>query len=367
LNITHLRLHAQQLLGSRLERPQDVVQWLGAVQSQDYPGAKWGLAQRLNAATDAGIDRAFAEGSFLHTHVLRPTWHFVIPEDIRWMLELTAPRIKKTLASYDRGLELEDTVYAAANAAFAQALQDGTHLTRAELGGVLEDASIIASGQRLAHIVMRAELDAVICSGVPRGKQQTYALLSERAPDARRLYREEALAELTRRYFTSHGPALAQDFAWWSGLRVADATTGIQMVKGDLASETVEGKTYWFSPSNAEPYALDAIAHLLPNYDEYLIAYRDRNAFFDPSRLGDARFFRDVLRRHILVVDGQVTGGWYSAVKRDDVVIQAIFLTELNAGQRSGLERAAKEYARFLGKSAAILAQANSHERTDNS
>jgi winged helix DNA-binding protein len=354
LDIPAQRLHTQHLLGSRLQRPEDVVRWLTAVQSQDYPGAKWGVAQRTVGSTATDIDRAFNDGAILRTHVMRPTWHFVMPEDIRWMLELTAPRIKALMATYDRRLELDEALYARTNAAIEKALQVGKHLTRTELAQALKDAGIEATGQRLAHIVSRAELDAVICSGAPRGKQHTYALLAERAPHARRRDREEALGELSVRYFSSHGPALVQDFAWWSGLTVADAKAGLELVKGQLIQETIDGKTYWFARSaQANPRTRPTV-HLLPNYDEYLIAYRDRSAFVDPARLGDAPFFQDVLRRHIIVVNGQVVGGWHSSERPREATIHLRPLIQLTQAQQAALGAAAKSYSRFLGRSVTL-------------
>ena len=355
MNIAFRRLNTQYLLGPRLKQSEGVVGWLAAVQSQDYPGAKWALAQRLDGWTDAEMDHAFNEGAFLRTHVLRPTWHFVMPADIRWMLELTAPRIKRTMASYDPGLELDESVYAHTNKLIEAALRDGTHLTRTELGLALSAAGIGGDTRRLAHIVMRAELEGIICSGAMRGKQHTYALLALRAPHARTLHRDDALAELTRRYFTSHGPALPRDFAWWSGLTVSDATAGLDMVSGDLASETIDGKTYWFSSPDRGSDVEVPSAHLLPNYDEYLIAYRDRSAYFNPSGLrGETAFFGEVLRRHILVVDGYVTGGWYSTVAKDEVNINATLLARPGKRGLHALQAAAQEYGRFVGKRASL-------------
>lgn len=355
MNIAHQRLRTQHLLGPRLERPPDVVQWLTAVQSQDYPGAKWALAQRANGLTDTDIDRAFNEGAFLRTHVLRPTWHFVMPEDIRWMLDLTAPRIKRTMASYDPGLDLDEETYSHANSVIASAFRDRKHLTRTELGHALNAAGIRGDTRRLAHIVMRAELDAIICSGPLRGKQQTYALLAERAPIARTLPRDEALAELSRRYFTSHGPALPQDFAWWSGLTIADAKTGLEMNKRHLEHETIDGKTYWFAPSAHPDLPRHPTAHLLPNYDEYLIAYRDRSAFFYPSRLrGAPALFSEILRRHILVIDGQVVGGWHATEKKGELTIHTRFLVPPTKARRTAVAMAAENYGRFLGRSVTL-------------
>ena len=267
------------------------------------------------------------------------------------MLALTAPRIKRTMASYDPGLDLDEAIYARTNKVLEKALRNGEHLTRTELGRALNTAGIGGDTRRLAHIVMRAELEGIICSGALRGKQQTYALVAERAPNARTLARAEALAELTRRYFTSHGPALPQDFAWWCGLTVVDAKTGIEMVKHELTSETIAGKTYWFGAHQTRHHKQGTTAHLLPNYDEYLIAYRDRSAFLEPSRLADdAKFLSGVLSRHIAVVDGQVIGGWHSTAKRDEVILGGTLLIRPNKAQQSALEAAVGDYGRFLGK-----------------
>lgn len=222
------RLYQQRLTHAPLATPEEVVEWLGAVQSQEYAGAKWSLALRMENPQEDAIERAYAEGSILRTHVLRPTWHFVPAADIRWMLELTAPRIIAQSAHRSRQLELDAAQYARSNEVIARALQGGRYLTRPELGAALTEAGIpAADGSRLGYIVMHAELEAVICSGPRRGKQMTYALLDERAPHARSMTREEALAELTRRYFTGHGPATVRDFVWWSGLTTFDSDASL--------------------------------------------------------------------------------------------------------------------------------------------
>ena len=194
------RLANQNLASGRRGGPTDVVRWLGAVQAQEYPFAKWGVGLRMRATTtDVKIERAFAEGAILRTHVLRPTWHFVAAEDIRWMLELTAPRIQRAMASYNRRLELDPSTLSRAIGIIERGVGDGRHLARAAIAAKLEEGGIVARLQRLAHIVMHAELEQVICSGARRGKHFTYASLAERASDARSLQPDEALAELTLR------------------------------------------------------------------------------------------------------------------------------------------------------------------------
>ena len=224
LDIAQQRLIKQRLAADHFEKPAEVVDWLVAVQAQDYAGAKWALGLRLHDAHDADLDRAFNAGSILRTHVMRPTWHFVTPIDIRWLLTLTAPRVHAANAHRYRELELDDATLKRSRKVLTKTLQGGQHLTREELGEALENAGIAeAKGQRLAYMVMAAELDGLICSGPRRGKQFTYALLEERVQPGATLTHDEALATFTRRYFTGHGPATVQDFAKWSGLTIADA------------------------------------------------------------------------------------------------------------------------------------------------
>jgi len=354
MDIARRRLHNERLIAAPFKKPEDVVQWLCAVQAQDYPGAKWGIGQRVKDCVDADVERAYVSGTILRTHVMRPTWHFVMPADIRWLLELTAPRVKAAMATYDRKLELDEALYGRSNAAIALALRGGTHLTRTEVSQVLAGAGIAATGQRLGHIVMRAELDAVICSGAMRGKQHTHALLEERAPEAKTLKRDEALAELARRYFTSHGPALVQDFAWWSGLTVAEAKAGVEMTKVHLLHEVVGDKTYWFAPSGPVTRVKDPTIHLLPNYDEFLIAYRDHSASLDESLPSGSAAMYDMLSRHIIVLNGKVIGGWRNTFKKNGVTIETKLITPLTEGQREALHAAAEHYERFLGMSVTV-------------
>ncbi|HEX6034396.1 MAG TPA: crosslink repair DNA glycosylase YcaQ family protein, partial [Anaerolineales bacterium] len=188
LDIPRYRLHNQLLSQTDLSEPSRVVEWLSAVQAQDYAGAKWALAQRLkDSPTDAAIERAFSEGKILRTHVMRPTWHFVTPEDIRWMLDLTAPRIKTAMAHMDRQLGLDKSILKKSIAALRKALQGNQHLTRAELAPILEKAGVSVDGYRMGQLMGHAELDRVICSGGRKGKQFTYALLEERAPQSKSL------------------------------------------------------------------------------------------------------------------------------------------------------------------------------------
>ena len=351
---------SQRLDHQRITRPgrggaEDVVAWLGAVQAQEYPAAKWGLALRMSGSqTDADIERACTEGRILRTHLLRPTWHFVTPADIRWMLDLTAPRVHQAMGSYNRKLGLDSAVLTRAAAVFERALEGGHYLTRAELGERLTRAGLAATGVPLALMTMYAELEGIICSGPRREQQLTYALLAERAPEARRLPRDEALSELTRRYFGSHGPATIRDFVWWSGLMTSDAKRGLQINKA--RQEEIDGRCYWTLAGGRRrvtPVSAGTL-HLLPIYDEYLVAYRDRDAVPHTTSRIFAGPRGTVTFQHALVISGQIAGTWKTVKSKDGVIVDVIALRRLTRSERSALEETAARYGEFLGMSASL-------------
>jgi len=347
LDIARLRLRNQRIGGGLRGEAADVVGWLGAVQAQDFAGAKWSLGLRLQRATDSQIERAFNEGAILRTHLLRPTWHFVTPGDIRWLLALTAPRVHAASAHMVRRLELDAAVFQRGNAALTKALQGGQHRTRYELEVVLQQIGIATDvGNRMAYLMMGAELAGIICSGPRRGKQFTYALLEERAPQTKTMDRDEALAELSRRYFASRGPATVQDFAKWSSLTVAEAGRGIESVRDGLRQEVVDGRAYWISKSWPPPNDGSPTAHLLSIYDEYISGYKDRSAIVsekDGARLvglGNAL-------TAVIVIDGQIVGTWKRTLRKDSVVIDIHPFRRLTRVEKGAVAEAAQRYGAF--------------------
>ena len=342
LAISDQRLQNQRLTRPGPRNPEKLVAWMGAVQAQEYGPAKWGLALRSSpGATDSAIERAIDQGRILRTHLLRPTWHFVAAADIRWMLELTGPHVHRTMSSYDRQLGLDADLMTRATSVIERALDDHRYLTRRELGAHLMRAGLPGTSRELAHIAMYAELEGVICSGPRRGKQFTYALLADRAPNAPRLTRDEALAQLTRRYYRSHGPATVRDFAWWSGLKMADAKRGLEMNRA--RSLEVDGTTYWAigraAGMNGSP---DTGVHLLPVYDEYLVAYRDHQAVPRPAYVFGSF-------QHALVIAGQVAGTWRTIPRAKAPGLTVTPLRRLTAAERRGVLEAVARYRRFLG------------------
>jgi hypothetical protein len=352
LNIAHHRLVNQRLASSAFTTPDQVVTWLGAVQAQDFEGAKWAIGQRMIGATNHGIEQAFSNGTLLRTHVMRPTWHFVAPSDIRWMLKLTAPRVKMILASYNRRLEVDDSVFKRSNKAFAKALKNGKQLTRSELKEVLQGAGINTDDQRLVRILANAELDGLICSGPKNGKQFTYALLDDRVPPTKDRTREESLADLTRRYFTSHGPATLQDFAWWSGLTRKEIREGLDLSKREIRNEVFAGKTYWFAADMPTVRRSIRNFFLLPAYDEYLVAYKDRSAAIDARNIQTNRspFFDPTV-----VSEGRVIGTWRRSISNGEASIRTIPLRKFREVEKEQLRKAAKRYGDFLGMKVIVV------------
>ena len=345
------RLAGQFLTVPGPAKPADVVRRLGAVQAQDYAGAKWALAQRTKkAVTDAAVERAVDTGAIVRTHVLRPTWHFVAACDLRWMLALTGPRIGRALASYNRVLEITPAVIRRSHAAITKALGGGRHLTRAEVAAVLARAKVGAlTGHRFGRLVVQAELDAIVCSGARRGKHSTYALLDERVPAAGRMERDASLGELARRYFPTRGPASAHDFAWWAGLTVGDARRAVDILGRELEPVHVGGRPFWMG-ADAETPPRKACAHLLPNYDEYFIGLVDRSAI--GRRLGSVERVTggNALINHIATVNGQIVGGWKRAAAAPRVTLRFDLLARLSRAERRLLDREIERYRAFAGE-----------------
>lgn len=347
MNLNTLRARRMRNLGlvrPVREAPEEIVARMGAVQSQDHVPAKWAISQRCNA-DERLIEEAYARGAILRTHVLRPTWHFVTPRDIVWMLQLTAGRIERASGTAYRQLNLDAGLLKRCRRIVTRALTNEGHLTRKELGTALEGAGIATDARRLGYIAMHLEVAGVICSGRPRGKQHTYALLEERAPGAAEMSREDSLAELARRYLTSHGPATVKDLAWWSSLKISDVKHALEMIESELRATEVEGLTYYATETRRAVIKSPAV-HLLQAYDEFLVGYTQSKFVADPQGIWFRRDGTSFLA--VVMLDGQIVGRWRALRKRDRVVIEVDLMHALDAGARDALEQEAARYGRFL-------------------
>jgi Winged helix DNA-binding domain len=351
-DVAQQRLRTQRLTGSGFAAPADVVRWFGAVQAQDYYGALWAVGQRCANATAASVEHAIADRAIVRTWPLRGTLHFVAAEDVGWMMEHLAPRLAERTTRRFLPFGLDRRVFARCATTIVKALEGGRQLTRPKLYERLERAGIPTAGRGL-HILWQMAHDGLICFGTREGKQHTFVLLEEWVPKATRLDRDEALAELARRYFTSHGPATLQDFTWWSGLAVADARSGVAMAGIDLGRTRRSAATE-FTPRTAAPRTAHHAPHvvLLPPYDEYTVAYKDRSAALDPKH---AAATRNGIFSPTIVIDGRIAGTWTSRPTASAVTISLQPLTRLTPVQSHAIAAAAARYGRFLGRPVRIV------------
>jgi hypothetical protein len=354
--IARERLINQRVIGPACRGASDVISWCGAVQAQEFEPATWGVGLRMRAGTRAAdVEEALERGAILRTHVMRPTWHFVAADDIAWLQTLTGPRVQRAMLPYHRQLELDANTLVRAAGIVERALRDRTYLTRHELGERLQRKGLAMSGQRLAHVAMYAELEGIICSGPRRGKQSTYALIAERAPQsrARAFTRDEALRELARRFFRSHGPATIRDFVWWSGLRTADATRGLEM--NDARRELVDGRAYFSAgrAGSASP-SREHLAHLLPIYDEFIVSYRDRAAVPHAAAAMPRGAGTSVTFQHALIIGGQIAGTWRLTKRARGVSLRVFPTRPLKAREQEAVAGAIDRYARFRRESGGL-------------
>jgi len=352
-DILQIRLNSQMLLPGTSRSVHDVVSRMGAMQAQDYPSMKWAIGSRALGSTEQEVEAALDSGELLRTHVLRPTWHVVSPEDIRWMLELTAPRIRDKMKPRDAQLGLTPAIINQSKTILIKAMQDGTHKTKEELNVLWNQASIPTTEYRDAHLLMHAELDGLVCSGTSVGKFRTYALLEERAPIKQTITRDEALANLAIRYFTGHCPATLQDFIWWSGLTVGDAKQALASVQSEFHAETVGTQTFLFPNDRTDFNMEKGIVHLLPAFDEFIIAYQDRTAALVPEQFQKIVSSNGVFRPALLL-DGKVVGVWKRASKRDKLDIEITTFEVLKPMIDSKIREAFLQYGRFHGLKAEI-------------
>ncbi|WP_153799248.1 winged helix DNA-binding domain-containing protein [Foetidibacter luteolus] len=354
-DIITCRLINQQIAATNCKTPEDVVKWMVAMQAQEYAMAKWAIGLRLEKASDTLVEACFNEGKILRTHLMRPTWHFVSPEDIRWLVALTAPRVNAINAYYYKKWELDNSVFKRSNNCLVKALQGGNMLTRTQLQDALAKAKIKADGVRLASILMKAELDAIICSGQRIGKQFSYALLEERAAPVKALSRAEALNKFVAQYFTSRGPATLQDFAYWSGLSMQDAKDAASFLPSNFEKITINKQEYYFIPGDIKAMQetvrknSNRITFLMPDYDEYGMSYKNREAMAPKGKsvkLADST----PAPYHSIVLNGLMAGGWQKTGTDKKMEIATTPYYSWNKTQTTAVEKAVKRYKAFAAK-----------------
>lgn len=348
--ILHLRLSNQILLQTK-SSPAEVVSHMCAMQAQDFLGSLWAIGIRTSNCSESAIEKAIAEKSIVRSWPMRGTLHFAAPQDLRWMLKLMTPRILKLNAKrVKRDYDLDETVYQKSRIILEKALQGGKQLLRNDIYRVLEEGGIPATGQRGLHIIGYLAQQGILCFGGRIGKQPSFVLLDEWIPDHRNLSREESLAEIALRYFTSRGPATLSDLIWWTGLTAAEAKQALALSQSGLIQETYQSVTYWMSP-NISPISLNDKILLLPPFDEYLIAYADRSAMLGNYTIKDVVPFSNGMFFPIIIENGKLIGTWKRTIQKKSVSIEVSPFILLSKGQQAKIEQAKEEYCRFLSVS----------------
>ncbi|HVU98402.1 MAG TPA: winged helix DNA-binding domain-containing protein [Puia sp.] len=334
------RMRSQGMADVRFADAESLLAWMGCMQAQDFGQAKWAVGMRCGL-TEMEIDTAFNEGRLLRTHVLRPTWHFVLPADVGWMLRLTASRVKNFCLPYHRKLGIDAAILKRSKKVMIRGMEGGIALTRMELAALLRAAKIDTSEIRMNFLLMDAELDGLICSGPRKGKQFTYALLRERAPVQVCLDGDAALAELTRRYFMSRGPATEADLAWWGGMTLGQARRGLEIVGKELERVRVGEVEYWRG-GNVGPGGMKEVV-LLPAYDEYAVGYKDRGEIVPAEHVKQT--FHGL--KPVVLVRGRVAGMWKRRVEKGKVVVEASPLDKWNKATEQGVKKEVRRFEAF--------------------
>ncbi|MGY0041250.1 winged helix DNA-binding domain-containing protein [Pedobacter sp. NJ-S-72] len=343
--IAKARLSNQHIEGTEFLTSEALVSWMGCMQAQDYAAAKWAIGNRVKGVTNEQVEADFNAGRILRTHVLRATWHFVSPADIGWMLKLTSPRIKAMNKPQCRKLGIDEAIIKKSQKLLIRALSDGYHLNRTALAELFNNNNINTDENRMTHLLMEAEVDGIICSGKREGKHFTYALFEERVPAIMGFDREDAIAELVKRYFLSHGPATLADFCcWWSGLNQTDAKRGMEMNKELFIKEVIEEQVYWFSPV-MRSLAAEKSVYLLPSFDEIAVAYKDRRALIHHHLINQTK---NGVFSPLVITDGEISGTWKRSLVKDKFQLEIKSLNLLDKAAKQMINNEISKYSKFL-------------------
>lgn len=352
--ISQIRSGNQQITGYTFSTAEQVARWMGAIQAQDYSMSKWAFGVRIPNSTEEEIDSEIDAGKIVRTHVLRPTWHFILAEDIYWINALSAPHIKVAMSYRDKQLELTEDILNRCNKILEKTLRDNNHKTREELINELKKENIRVDENRASHIFMRAEIEGIICSGRQKKGKITYALIPEWVPqNSNQMTREEALRELGKRYFTSRGPATIKDFSWWSGLSAGESRIALELNKSDLTSDIFDNQTYWFSDSVKKQVLNSPAVYFLPSYDEFLISYRDRSVVITTDDHKTAVSINGIFYPTILY-NGKIAGLWKRKIKGDTITISTT-LFENVIDKIEINDDSIVRYAHFLNKKTVVF------------
>ena len=344
--IARWRLHNQHLAGTPATDATAVVRRLLAVQAENHAQASWAVGTRCHVPDAALFARLYDDGAILRTHLLRPTWHFVLPDDIGWLLDLSRPRL---LRGWERQLEQEGITHAIWEqaATIITTALTGRHLTRAQLADHLAAEGFTFSGHALMLVTGLTEVHGLICSGPTQNSQHTYALLTERVPNTRRLEPEAARAELVARYITGHGPVTERDIAYWATMTLRDVRAGLADIADRLNSFELDGDTFWHTRADPGSDTIEPRAHLLQILDEYYRGYQHTRRLLDiAGRMVAGR--EDSIG--MAIIDSQIVGGMSRTIGNEYVTFDIRPMRELTEDETDAIHDATIRYGHFLNR-----------------
>lgn len=350
MNISNIRLLNQQLANPLFRQPKELISWMGAMQAQNYSMVRWAVGMRLKSATLRTVEEALRRGDILRTHVMRPTWHLVAAEDIRWMLKLSAQRIISANESFAKGydLDISEELYTKSHLLLEKILCGKKSLTRQEIAEHFNREGIQVDTNRMNRFMARAEQVGLVCSGEDKGGKYTYMLLEERVAPVPEITKDEALARLARSYFRSHSPAVLQDFIWWSGLSATEAKQAVYLIESELTADQWKDQTWYVHNDCRTRGKLSGTVHLLPSYDEYLLGYKDRTEVLPKEHYPKA-FTNNGLFYPVILHEGQVIGNWNKSAKKSGPLVEHSCFRNGDCIDELALNQEKERYIRFLG------------------
>jgi hypothetical protein len=347
--VENFRVRAHQLNKPVFSDPVELVAWMGAIQGQDLEMCKWAVAMRTAEPSLTAVQRVIDEARIVRLHTMRPTWHLVAAEDVRWMLSTNQKRLRATYMAYwGKRWDICESDIARFHDAAAKALSGSDGLTMQELTATLNETGWWWNIDQVKMMLTVGEVEGLICNGRQRGRKNTYALLDERVPKTVEIPREEALVRLARVYFRSHTPASKADFEWWSGLSGTEARMAIEALGGELNAERYEGQQLFVHSSHTGGGMVDNELHLLPPYDEYLIAYRNRSHVLDATHTAHAHNGFGIFHP-VILHRGRIVGNWKKLPKKGGAPqIETSFFADTPSPSKHQIDRAIKRYLAFL-------------------
>ena len=338
----------QQLLSPLYERPEDIVAWQGAMQAQDYNYFRWAIGIRQRTPQLVGLQEAFAKAELLRLHLLRCTVQVVSQTDIGWLLPLCKERNLRTLQSWHKSINISfsESHFEEITRAMQELLAGGKSLPKRAIAEELTSLGLLPDDRLLTSLLVRSEIEGLLCSGVMQGREATWALLSERVPTIRSLTPDEALKQLAVKYFRSHSPASLEDFAWWSGLSKTQCRKALTLIANEVEEIKVEEETMYLYHNTPDCSDYAGMVLLLPPYDEYLIGYKSRWVALEKKHTAKAHNNFGIFKP-VILHEGRVVGNWKASIDKQGENLTIDFFAPKSKIGKQSLQGAVNQFVEF--------------------